>query len=409
MKKRIFAILLILSVISLSACKSLAGSGDGSSSSEEDETQDTHGDVTINVYNWGQYIGIGEEDTINVNEEFTKATGIGVHYTTFDSNETMLTKLETGGTNYDIIIPSDYMIQRLIQQDMLEKLNFDNIPNYKYVDDQFKNLIYDPDNEYSVPYTFGTVGIIYNTKYVTKEVDSWSILWDPDYRDKILTFDNPRDLFAIAESLLGYSLNTTDDEEFSACYDKLLEQKPLVKQYVMDQIFDAMINESAWIAPYYAGDYLTMSADNENLAFAYPKEGFNFFVDAICIPKGAEHKAEAEAYINFLCDPEISGQNMDAIGYATPISEAKEYLSEEFATSDIVYVDDETLERSEMFLNLSDETFQTMNDYWSKLKIGETDYTKYIVFGAIIVAVIVIVSINRGHRRRLWNEDWKKK
>lgn len=404
MKKRLLAILLIISVFGLSAFNFVFAADD-----EEDETQDTKGDVVINVYNWGQYIGIGEEETINVNEEFTKATGIGVHYTTFDSNETMLTKLQTGGTNYDIIIPSDYMIQRLIELNMLEKLDFNNIPNYKYIDNQFKNLIYDPNNEYSVPYTFGTVGIIYNKKYVKKEVDSWNIMWDPEYSGKILTFDNPRDLFAISESLLGYSLNTTDENEFNACYEKLLEQKPLIKQYVMDQIFDAMINESAWIAPYYAGDYLTMSMENENLAFAYPKEGFNFFVDAICIPKGAEHKAEAEAYINFLCNPEISGKNMDAIGYATPISDARQYLSEEFATSDVVYVDAETLERSEMFLNLSDEAFQSMNDYWSKLKIGETDYTKYIIIGAVIVAVIVIVTIARVRKKRLSNETYENK
>ncbi|MBO4583656.1 MAG: spermidine/putrescine ABC transporter substrate-binding protein [Clostridia bacterium] len=358
--------------------------------------------VTINVYNWGQYIGIGEEDTIDVNAEFTKRTGIQVNYTTYDSNETLLTKLETGGSSYDIIIPSDYMIERLIKKDMLEKLNFDNIPNYQYIDEQYKNTPYDPNNEYSVPYTYGTVGIIYNTKYVTKTVDSWNILWDEDYKDKILTFDNPRDLFAIAEFLLGIDVNTTSEADYQKCYDKLLEQKPLVQQYVMDQIFDAMINESAWIAPYYAGDFVTMHEDNPDLAFCYPKEGFNFFIDAICIPKGCEHKAEAEAYINFLCDPEISGQNMDAIGYATPIPEAKEYLSEEFANSEVVYFDEATAAKSKMFSDLPDETFQLMNDYWSKLKVEGSGYTLYIIIGAVIAAVIVAVVIMRVRKKKLY-------
>jgi spermidine/putrescine transport system substrate-binding protein len=362
--------------------------------------------VTINVYNWGQYIGVGEDDTIDVNAEFTKRTGIKVNYTTYDSNETMLTKLETGGSSYDIIIPSDYMIDRMIKKDMLEKLDFSNIPNYKYIDETYKNTAYDPNNEYSVPYTYGTVGIIYNTKYVTKTVDSWSILWDEDYKDKILTFDNPRDLFAIAEFLLGIDVNTTSPEDYEACYNKLLEQKPVLQQYVMDQIFDAMINESAWIAPYYAGDFVTMHEDNPDLAFCYPKEGFNFFIDAICIPKGCEHKAEAEAYINFLCDPEISGKNMDAIGYATPIPEAKEYLSEEFADSDVVYFDEATAANSKMFKDLPDESFQLMNDYWSKLKVeGTAGYTLYIIIGAAIVAIIAVVVIIRMRKKKLYEQE----
>ena len=362
--------------------------------------------VTINVYNWGQYIGVGEDDTIDVNAEFTKRTGIKVNYTTYDSNETMLTKLETGGSSYDIIIPSDYMIDRMIKKDMLEKLDFSNIPNYKYIDETYKNTAYDPNNEYSVPYTYGTVGIIYNTKYVTKTVDSWSILWDEDYKDKILTFDNPRDLFAIAEFLLGIDVNTTSPEDYEACYNKLLEQKPVLQQYVMDQIFDAMINESAWIAPYYAGDFVTMHEDNPDLAFCYPKEGFNFFIDAICIPKGCEHKAEAEAYINFLCDPEISGKNMDAIGYATPIPEAKEYLSEEFADSDVVYFDEATAANSKMFKDLPDESFQLMNDYWSKLKVeGSAGYTLYIIIGAAIVAIIAVVVIIRMRKKKLYEQE----
>lgn len=358
--------------------------------------------VTINVYNWGQYIGDGSDGTINVNEEFTRRTGIGVNYTTYDSNETMLTKLETGGSSYDIIIPSDYMIGRLIEKDMLEKLDFSNIPNYKYVDERFKGNSYDENELYSVPYTYGTVGIIYNTKYVKKPVDSWNILWDEEYVGKILTFDNPRDLFAIAQLLLGYDINDTSDEMYEKCYEKLVEQKPLLQNYVMDQIFDAMINESAWIAPYYAGDYITMKQDNPDLAFSYPKEGYNFFVDAVCIPKGCEHKAEAEAYINFLCNPEISGKNMDAIGYATPISEAKKYLREEYATSKEVYFDAATYEKSQMFLSIPEKAMQTMNDYWSKLKVGERRYALYIIIGAVVAAAIITVVIVRARKEKLY-------
>ena len=290
---------------------------------------------TINVYNWGMYISDGSNGAIDVNKAFTEKTGIKVNYTTFDSNETMYTRLKTGGTNYDVIIPSDYMIGRLIEEDMLAPLDFKNIPNYKYIDESFRNQNYDPKNLYSVPYTWGTVGLIYNTKYVTDPVNSWKLMWDEKYAGKTLMFDNPRDAFAISELLLGYSINTENSDELRAATEELKRQKPVVQTYVMDQIFDSMVNEEAWIGAYYAGDFLTMKAENDNLAFCFPDEGFNMFIDAMCIPKNAANKEAAEAYINFLCSPEISGRNMDALGYSTPISAAKEYMDPEVANSKI--------------------------------------------------------------------------
>ena len=226
----------------------------------------------ITVYNWGQYISDGTDGSLDVIAAFEEATGIHVNYLTYDSNESLYTKLKTGGASYDVIIPSDYMIGRLIEEDMLEPLNFDNIPNYQYVDEAFRNTAYDPDNRYSVPYTWGTVGVIYNSKYVDEaDAGSWDLLWNSKYAGKILMFDNNRDAFAIAESLLGYSLNTTDEASLRQCAQKLVEQKPILQGHVMDQIYAKMEREEAWIAPYYAGDYLYMVEEIPPWNFTSPK------------------------------------------------------------------------------------------------------------------------------------------
>lgn len=346
--------------------------------------------VTINVYNWGQYISDGTDGYIDVNAAFTEATGIQVNYMTFDSNETMYTKLKTGGSSYDIIIPSDYMIGRLIAEDMLEEIDFDNIPNYKLVDEAYKNTTYDPENKYSVPYTWGMVGVIYNKKFVDKaDLGSWDLLWNSKYAGKILMFDNPRDAFAISELLQGMSINTQSDDELRSAAYKLIEQKPLVQSYVMDQIFDKMEREEAWIAPYYAGDYLLMAEENPDLGFYFPKEGFNLFIDAICIPKGCQNKEAAEAYINFLCSAEISGQNLDYLGYSTPISAAKEYMDPDTVASEIAYPDAETLKNGSAFLYLDTETSQLMDSLWLEVKTqGSVD--TYAI--ACMIAVIVLLT-----------------
>lgn len=369
MKKGIALLLVLALALAASGCSVFATTADPLQ--DHGDTMEEGQEVTINVYNWGQYIAEGDEGAIDVIRLFEeKYPNIHVNYTTYDTNETLYTKLKTGGISVDVIIPSDYMIARMIEEDMLLELNFDNIPNYSYIDEAYKYLEYDPDNRYSIPYTWGTVGIIYNTKYV-EEPTGWEVLWDERYADKILMFGNSRDAFAIAEYLLGYDVNTTKKEELDACAEKLTEQKKVVQQWVMDEIFDAMENEEAWIAPYYAGDYLIMAAENPDLAFYHPvDQGFNFFVDAMCIPSCCQHKAAAETFINFLCDPEIAGGNMDWIGYGTPETAAKAYLEPETANSPVAYPSEEVLSHGTSFLSLPTEINQYMEDLWLKAKIS---------------------------------------
>ncbi|MBQ9167613.1 MAG: extracellular solute-binding protein [Oscillospiraceae bacterium] len=327
--------------------------------------------VTLNVYNWGQNIADGSDDTVDIIAAFEEAyPNIDVNYSTYDSNEALYTKLANGGIVVDVIIPSDYMIARLRSEGMLMELNFDNIPNYQYIDETFKNTAYDPENKYSVPYTWGTVGIIYNTKYVDEaDVTGWELLWNEKYDDKILMFDNSRDAFGITQYLLGYDVNTTDTAELQACAVKLTEQKPILQQYVMDQVYDLMENEVAWIAPYYAGDCVAMMDDNPNLAFYLPEnQGFNLFIDAMCIPTCCQEKEAAELFINFLCDPEISGANMDYICYASPISEAREYMDPYLAESPVVYPSQEVLANGTSFSYLPEEVSRIMENLFMKAR-----------------------------------------
>ena len=354
-------ICVVLSVLLAVSC--LAGlSGCGSSKK-----------TTLYVYNWGQYISEGDDGSLDVIAAFEKAyPNIRVQYSTYDSNEIMYSKLANGGITVDVIIPSDYMIGRMVQEGMLEELNFSNIPNYQYIDDSFKNTSYDPENKYSVPYTWGTVGIIYNTKYVDEaDVTGWELLWNEKYAGKILMFDNSRDAFGIAEYLLGYDVNTTDEAELQACSAKLAEQKPVVQQYVMDQIFDAMENEEAWIAPYYAGDYLTMVEENPDLAFYRPTaQGYNMFIDAMCIPTCCQEKEAAEAFINFLCSPEISSANMAFLGYSVPSTAAKELMDPEVAGSEVAYPDADTLTTGTSFNFLPEETSRYMESLFMEVRNG---------------------------------------
>ena len=329
--------------------------------------------VTLYVYNWGQYIAEGDDDSIDVIAAFEEAyPNIKVKYSTYDSNESMYAKLSGGGITVDVIIPSDYMIGRMRQEGMLQELNYDNIPNAQYIDPSFRGMAYDPEDKYSVPYTWGTVGIIYNTKYVDEaDVTGWELLWNEKYADKILMFDNSRDAFGIAEYLLGYDVNTTDEAKLKACADKLAEQKPVVQQYVMDQIFDAMENEEAWIAPYYAGDYLTMVEENEDLAFYRPAhQGYNVFIDAMCIPTCAQEKEAAELFINFMCSPEISAANLDFIGYSVPASESKQYMDEEVVNDPVSYPDAEELRNATSFDYLPEEVSRKMESLFMAVRNG---------------------------------------
>ena len=329
--------------------------------------------VTLNIYNWGQYISDGSDGCIDVIALFEEEyPWIEVNYSTFDSNEIMYTKIAAGGITVDLIIPSDYMISRMKQENMLLPLNFDNIPNSQYVDPNLLNQPYDETNEYSVPYAWGTVGIIYNKKYVAEEdLVGWELLWNEKYADKILMFDNSRDAFGIAQYVLGYDVNTTNEDELRECAKLLAEQKPLVQQYVMDQIYDLMENEEAWIAPYYAGDYLVMAEENEDLAFYLPEhQGFNRFVDAMCIPTCAQEKEAAELFINFVCRPDIAAGNMEWICYSTPISAAKDYMDPEVANDPVCYPDEEILKHGTSYKYLPISVSRFVESLFMEVRIS---------------------------------------
>lgn len=233
--------------------------------------------TTLNVFNWGEYIPDGTEGSMDINKKFTELTGIKVNYSTYENNESMYSKLKSGGVSYDIVIPSDYMIERMNKENMLEKLDMSVLSNYKFIDDKYKNLYFDPENEYSVPYNVCMVGLIYNTDIVSEKPDSWSIMWNKKYANNILNFNNPRDAFAVAQLFLGYDLNSLNKTEWDKAAEKLIEQKEILQSYVMDEIFQKMEDGEAAIAPYYAGDFLSMKENNSALEFVYPKEGTNIF------------------------------------------------------------------------------------------------------------------------------------
>ena len=358
--------------------------------------------ITLNVYNWGMNMADGTDGTLDLIAEFEKRyPNIDVKMSEYESNEVLYTKLSSGGITVDVIIPSDYMIDRMIAEDMLLELNFDNIPNFSYVDEQFKNPDYDPQNKYSVPYTWGTVGILYNTKYVDEEdVTGWELMWNEKYAGKILMIDNSRDAFGIAQYLLGYDVNTMDKAELQACADKLAQQRPLVQQYVMDQIYATMENEEAYIAAYYAGDCMLMMEENEDLAFYLPEhQGFNLFTDAMCIPKCAQEKEAAELFINFICDPEISGANMDYICYASPIDAAKEYMEEYLAESEIVYPDESVLEKGSSYAYLSEEISRYVEGLYqsaTKINAGNTDEDTDSDTGTVLTVVGLLALCGVG-------------
>ena len=338
--------------------------------------------VTLNVYNWGEYISDGSDGLMDVNAQFEKEFGVRVNYKTYESNESMYTLLESGAAEYDVVIPSDYMIGKMIKEGMLAKLNFDNIPNYKYIDDEYKNLEYDPNNEYSVPYTWGTVGIFYNSEVVpTSEVEAkgWDILWDKKYAGKIFMFDNARDSFMIALKKLGYSMNTTDPDEWKAAYEELAKQKPLVQGYFMDQVFQKMTNEEGVLAPYYSGDganMITGEDGNDKIKYYIPDEpghGTNLFVDAMCVLKNSKNKELAEKYINFMCRTDVATDNAEYICYSTPHKEALNEIDEEIRTNPMFYPPEEKLEHTEVFITLPENINKLQKELWIQLKCLRED------------------------------------
>lgn len=363
-------------------------------------------DESINVYNWGEYI---DQDVLDM---FYDETGIKVNYTTYDSNETMYSKIVSGAASYDVVVPSDYMISKMAQEGLLAELDFNNIPNYKYIGDEYKGLEYDPDEKYSVSYTWGTVVIIYNTKFVDEEDvkdESVNLLWNEKYAGKILMFDNPRDAFGLALKKAGYSLNSLNENDWSEAQKLLKEQKPLVQAYVMDQIFDKMASEEAWIAPYYAGDAYTIQQDNPDISFYLPKEGSNFFTDAMCVLKSSQNKENAEKFINFMCRTDIALMNAEEIGYGTPQTEAYKLLDEEVSSNELLYPSTEKLRnQTEVFINLPSNISMLQSALWTSLKVdGEENSTLGydIAFYSIIGILALILGVNiitKQHRKRLY-------
>lgn len=323
--------------------------------------------ITLSVYNWGEYLSDGSDGLMDIDAEFTKLTGIEINQTNFSTNEEMYAKLKSGSTSYDIIIPSDYMIARMIKEDMLYPMDYSKMPNTKYLDPQFDENTYDPGNKYSIPYAWNTVGILYNTTMVDEEIDSWDILWDEKYAGKILMFNNSRDAFGIALKRLGYSQNTENPRELEEAADSLIQQKPLVQAYVMDQTHNKMIAGEAALAPYYSGEATLMQADNPNINVAFPKEGTNLFMDSVCIPIGSKHPEAAEMYINFLNEPQVAADNMEYIGYSTPNLGAFDLLPEEIKNNKIIYPDQSVIETSEQFTYLSEETNLLLDHLWTKV------------------------------------------
>lgn len=356
----------------------------------------------INVYNWGMYISDGKDGTVDVNKEFTKATGIKVNYSYFTSNEDMYAKIRGGGSAYDVIFPSDYMVEKMIAEGMVQKLDYSNIPNAVNIMDQYKGLYYDPNDEYCVPYNVGTLGLIYNSKEVTTPPTSWNIMWDEQYKDRILMINNPRDGFGIAQLKLGISLNTTDKADWDASLKALLEQKPLVQSYVMDEVFMKMESGEAAIAAYYAGDFLTMKDNNPDLEMVYPEEGTNIFVDVVCVPTTAQNKTGAEKYIDFLLSPEIALANAEYMCYTSPNKTVVE--NPDYSLKDDPYVNPsaEIVEKAQFYHNLDEDTIQYMNGLWDQLKVGEesSSSTIWIVIGAVVLVAAVLVWLKLRKKKK---------
>lgn len=315
----------------------------------------------LNVYNVGDYI---DENIITLFEE---KTGIDVQYETYDTNEMMYQKVKSGSTNYDLIFPSDYMVEKMKSEGLLQKIDFKNIPNMKYIDKSFLNPIYDETNEYSVPYMWGTFGILYNKKMVKEPVDSWNILWNPKYKSNIMMFDSVRDTIGISLKRLGYSMNTTNPKEINEAMKELMKQKDLVLAYVNDEGKDRLLGEEVAMGIAYSGDAVTLMEENPNLAYAIPKEGTNKWVDAMAIPKSAQNKKEAEMFINFLLDPEIAKMNAEYIGYSTPNEGALKLLDKDVTSNPVAYPPKSVMDKTETFIDLGNK-LRLYDEAWIKLK-----------------------------------------
>lgn len=364
--------------------------------------------TTVNVYNWGEYISDGSEDSMNVVKEFEKLTGCKVNYTNYESNENMYSKLIGGGVSYDVIVPSDYMIDKLIDEDMLLKLDYKNIPNMKYVDKKFQKLFYDPDQKYSVCYNVGTTILIYNKKLVKEPPKSWDVLWDEQYKGKILMFNNPRDAFAIAQTRLGIDFNSTNEQDWVNAAELLAQQKDKVNPvYVMDEVFNLMESGEYAFATYYAGDYVLMNENNSDLGYCIPEEGVNAFYDAFCIPKCSKNKAGGEAFINFMQEPEVALANSEYIYYRSANYTVEQNKESSLYGNPAVYSNAKNVQ---YFKNLPQSTNELENRLWTEVKSGQlsTDskkqdrkiYSQCAVLGAAVIVIITIKIINNSKKKK---------
>ena len=361
-------------------------------------------DMVLNIYNWGEYMSDGAEDTLDVNKAFEALTGIDVVYSTYDTNETLYAKLKTGGSSYDLIIPSDYMIARMIDDELIQPINFDNVPNFKNIDDKYKNPVYDPTNAYSIPYSWGTVGLIYNTTMIDPNdtIDSWTAMWSETYRDSVLMFANSKDAYGIAFKILGMPINAQSAEQLEDATDLLKQQKSVLQAYVMDEIFDKMIGGEAALAPYYAGDALTMIDENPDLAFVIPKEGSNIFTDGMCIPTVAKNKEAAEMYINFLLEPEVGLANIEFLGYSTPNKAVYEILDEETKNNPIAYPSEEILDTCEYFTHVDPDIAKLMDQKWTEVLSSDETYNQMLMPMVIVFCLGASIALNifRSIRRK---------
>lgn len=316
---------------------------------------------TVSVFNWGDYI---DEAVLDLFEE---ETGIEVIYSTFETCEDLYTKITSpGGDNYDVIFPSDYIIERLINEDLLAELNYDNIPNISLIDDKYMDFAFDPGNKYTVPYMWGTVGIVYNTSMVTTEIDSWEDLWDPTYTRNLFMMDSMRDSIGVTLKMLGYSMNTRETSELLEAVDRLKEQKPLVLAYTGDEVKDKMIAGEAALAVLYSGDAATVIDQNPDLAYVVPKEGSNIWFDNACVLKTTKHQTEAEEFINFLCRTDIAEMNRAYINYSTPQREVYAALPDDIKSDPVQYPADDIYDKCEVYNDLGDYTSQ-YDQYWTEI------------------------------------------
>lgn len=343
MKKKLFLILVIGAALIFAGC-----------GGEKQET--------LNVFNWGEYI---DEDLIS---KFEEETGIKVNYETFSTNEDMYVKVKSGGSSYDVLIPSDYMIEKMAKEDLLQELDYSKIPNITNISPMFQDLIFDPDNKYSVPYFWGTVGILYNTEQVDDVVDSWDILWNEKYANKILMMDSQRDSLAVALKKLGYSMNTRNETELEEAKQELIEQKPLVLAYIVDEIRDKMLSGEGAVAVAWSGDAMDVILSGETFEYIVPKEGSNFWIDAMVVPANAKNPDAAHKFINFMTDPENAAANSEYIGYSTPNEAALELLPEEMINSDVAYPSQEVIDNCEIFRDPG-EFISVYNRIWTEVTI----------------------------------------